>query len=279
VKIEIARLTIREPFKSLFPVERDVVEAIAADMKKNGYDAAQSITAWKAPDGELPVIDGHQRILAAKVAGLIEVHATLRKFADEDEAFAFAIKSQRDRRNLTKQQIADALARAELKRSPTSQEVARSAGPRNAKGQIVGSTKDPVKTAVVEKAAKAGISQRTAEQALANVRAENDPTPKTTNVVALPTPDKPKTAAQRLVAARKHLVAIDNAHDTLRDSLVGCTVRGTATDGKTHEFRVTRVGYDTDGRAYVSRNGEGWKLFVDEIVAITKLPPVTEEAS
>jgi ParB-like chromosome segregation protein Spo0J len=179
MRVEVARLTVREPFKSLFPVEPDVVEALTADMKANGFDAAQSIFVWKAPDGELVMVDGHMRLLAAKAARLKEVHATIRRFADEDEAFAFAIKVQRVRRNLTKLQIAEAITRAETARASTVQPIARSriregSGSRSLRG----STSDPITSAVIEKAAKKGISKRTAQQALANVRAENGTVPK-----------------------------------------------------------------------------------------------------
>jgi ParB-like chromosome segregation protein Spo0J len=174
MKIEIGRLTVREPFKSLFPVEPDVVKALTADMKANGFDAAQSVFAWKAPDGELVLVDGHMRLQAAKAARLGEVHATVRRFANEDEAFDFAITMQRDRRNLPKLAIAEAIARAELARAHNDIATpARSVGPRDARGRVRGSTKDPVRTAVVEKAATKGVGTRTADQALANVRAEN----------------------------------------------------------------------------------------------------------
>ena len=45
MKIELARLTVREPFKSLFPLEPDVVKALTASMKTTGFDAARSIFA------------------------------------------------------------------------------------------------------------------------------------------------------------------------------------------------------------------------------------------
>lgn len=173
MKIATSRLTLREPFKSLFPVEPDVVKELTADMKVNGFDAAQSIFAWKAPDGQLVVVDGHMRLQSAKAARLGEVHVTVRKFADEDEAFAFAIKLQRVRRNLSKLEIAEAITRAEAVKQPMIvQPIARSLGsPKGVKSGARGSTKDPVTSAVVEKAAKLGISERTAKQALANVRA------------------------------------------------------------------------------------------------------------
>jgi ParB-like chromosome segregation protein Spo0J len=178
MRIKINELTTAEPFKSLFPIEPDVVAALTADMKATGFDAARTIIAWKAPDGQRIVVDGHMRLLAAKAARLKDVHATVRRFADEDEAFAFAVASQRDRRNLTKLEIAEAIARAETARS--SQEFATPAKSRNFPGKAHGggSTKDPIRTAVVEKAAKAGVGTRTADKALANVRAANGARPK-----------------------------------------------------------------------------------------------------
>jgi ParB-like chromosome segregation protein Spo0J len=175
MKIEVGALALSEPFRSLFPVEPEVVAALTADMRANGFDAVRSIIAWKAPDGRPIVVDGHMRLEAAKAAKLKQVDVTVRQFADEDAAFAFAVASQRDRRNLTKLEIAEAIARAELARADKDLATpARSLGPPKGQKGGGGSTKDPVKQAVVTKAATAGVGTRTAEQALANVRATGD---------------------------------------------------------------------------------------------------------
>lgn len=89
-------IEVRAPFSTLFPIDRETLEAIAADMRTNGYDAAQPIVLWRNS-----VVDGHTRLEAAMLAGVPDVPVVEREFADEDEALQYAIHTQRDRRNLT----------------------------------------------------------------------------------------------------------------------------------------------------------------------------------
>ena len=100
MKLEEIKTT--EPFKSLFPIERQVLDRVREDMQTHGYDPSQPIVLWIE---EGVVIDGHTRLEAAKNLGLEEVPVHEKSFADEDEALAYAIHGQRDRRNLTSADI------------------------------------------------------------------------------------------------------------------------------------------------------------------------------
>lgn len=80
-------------------------------MSQNGYDDAKPIIVWDN-NGSLIVVDGHTRLQAAKEASLNEVFVAKRKFQDKREALEAAIAEQRDRRNLTRQEILAAQARA-----------------------------------------------------------------------------------------------------------------------------------------------------------------------
>jgi ParB-like chromosome segregation protein Spo0J len=204
VKKPVRELTVRAPFKDLFEIDPEVLEATVASIKRDGFDPERPIFAWRH-GAELVVIDGHTRLAAAKKARLPEVPVVARKFANENEAFAFGIAAQRDRRNLTKEQIATAIARAELARAEPIDLAtpARSMGgsPKGRQGGG-GSMPDPVKQAVVDKAAKAGVGKRTAEKGLANARAERKPA----KAAALPEPvtvaELKGYQARALVAAR-----------------------------------------------------------------------------
>ena len=94
------KLDTREPFTTLFPINRVTLEAIAKDMKGRGFDPAAPIVTW---DGI--VIDGHTRLEAARMNGITDVPTVDKEFADEDEAIAYAIHAQRARRNLTDSDI------------------------------------------------------------------------------------------------------------------------------------------------------------------------------
>uniref|UniRef100_A0A6M3ILD5 ParB-like N-terminal domain-containing protein n=1 Tax=viral metagenome TaxID=1070528 RepID=A0A6M3ILD5_9ZZZZ len=97
-KIAIDKIYTADPFQGLFPVKQDVFDAIRDDMRDFGYDDSQPIIVWKSKG---LVIDGHTRLKAAKELGLTEVYISEKEFQDEDEALAYAIHNQRDRRNLT----------------------------------------------------------------------------------------------------------------------------------------------------------------------------------
>lgn len=92
------KIKTAEPFDDLFPIDATTLDAIADDMRRNGYDALQPIILWQ---GKGCVIDGHTRLEAARLLKISDVPVVQKAFADEDAAVAYAIHCQRDRRNLT----------------------------------------------------------------------------------------------------------------------------------------------------------------------------------
>ena len=98
-----------EPFKSLFPVERETLELVKGSMREHGYQADKPILVWKDAFGERGrqvVVDGHTRLRAARDLKLPEVWATMRQFKDADAAVTAAVGEQVQRRNLNRQQLA-----------------------------------------------------------------------------------------------------------------------------------------------------------------------------
>jgi len=100
MRTKITELVMRKPFSSLFPAQPDVMAAIKESMETTGFDPSKPLDVWR-PNGELVVIDGHTRLQAAQAAGLAEVETYLHEFTDETEALEYAIRNQRNRRNLT----------------------------------------------------------------------------------------------------------------------------------------------------------------------------------
>ena len=96
--MNIELLKTAPPFRDLFPINEKVLDAIYWDMQKNGYDRSQPIIVWESHDSI--VIDGHTRLRAARKAGISEVPVMLKPFPDENAALEYAIKCQRNRRNL-----------------------------------------------------------------------------------------------------------------------------------------------------------------------------------
>ena len=87
------------PFKDLFQVRPTDLANVEADMKANGYDSAHPIIIWAGHN--MTVIDGHTRLTAAKKLMFPQIPAIIKTFKDEAEALEYAIKTQRNRRNLT----------------------------------------------------------------------------------------------------------------------------------------------------------------------------------
>ncbi|OGV47606.1 MAG: hypothetical protein A2017_10010 [Lentisphaerae bacterium GWF2_44_16] len=96
------------PFRDLFPISDKIVKELYWDMQKNGFDESKPIVLWKSHDSI--VIDGHTRLRAANKAGLLQIPVVLKDFADEKAALEYAIKCQRNRRNLTDREIIKCIA-------------------------------------------------------------------------------------------------------------------------------------------------------------------------
>jgi ParB family chromosome partitioning protein len=101
IELYLDQLTKAEPFTSLFSIKAEVFEAIKADMALTGFDPSKPVNVWKKPDGTRVLIDGFTRVRAAEEIGLLRVTAYEKAFASEAEALAYAIHTQRDRRNLS----------------------------------------------------------------------------------------------------------------------------------------------------------------------------------
>jgi ParB family chromosome partitioning protein len=100
--MKIAEIKTSEPFKSLFPIENRVLDRVQENMQRHGYDPSQPIVLWIEKG---VVVDGHTRLAAAMNLGLKEVLVQERSFANKDEALAYAIHNQRDRRNLSEAEL------------------------------------------------------------------------------------------------------------------------------------------------------------------------------
>jgi len=101
IELYLDQLIKAEPFASLFSIKTEVFEAITADMAVNGFDPSKPVNVWRKPDGTRVLIDGYTRVRAAEELGLLRVTAYEKTFASEAEALAYAIHTQRDRRNLS----------------------------------------------------------------------------------------------------------------------------------------------------------------------------------
>lgn len=95
------------PFKDLFQVRPTDLANVEADMKANGYDSAHPVIIWAGHN--MTVIDGHTRLAAARKLMFPQIPAIIKNFKDEAEALEYAIKTQRNRRNLTDAELLNCL--------------------------------------------------------------------------------------------------------------------------------------------------------------------------
>jgi ParB family chromosome partitioning protein len=101
--VPISKLTFDKEFKELFEQEEDKVNRIAANMRENGnkFDKSQPIIINES----FNVLDGHSRLMAAKIVGLKAVPVIMKKFSSKEDALEYELHLQLDRRNLTDSQI------------------------------------------------------------------------------------------------------------------------------------------------------------------------------
>lgn len=100
--INISELRVQDPFSSIFPIGKDTLESIKLDMETNGFDSVFPIIAW---EGNNIVVDGHTRLAAAKAVGIEELPVLLKPFDNEDDAILYSFHIQRNRRNMSDDDI------------------------------------------------------------------------------------------------------------------------------------------------------------------------------
>ncbi len=105
--INISELRVQYPFSSIFPIGNETLESISQDMETNGFDEIFPIIAW---EGKNIVVDGHTRFAAAKSVGLEEIPVMFKAFENEDDAVLYCFHVQRNRRNMSDDDILNCLA-------------------------------------------------------------------------------------------------------------------------------------------------------------------------
>jgi len=99
----VVDITTRSPFKDLFPIRENILNEIVKDIKENGFDKSRPVVLWRKCG--LTVVDGHTRLRAAEIAKIKDIPTVMKDFPNERAALEYAIKCQRNRRNLCDQEI------------------------------------------------------------------------------------------------------------------------------------------------------------------------------
>lgn len=98
ILLDISKININDELASVFEQDKDVVERLVADMKKNGFSKAHPIHVFWY-NGKLYLVDGHTRFTAAKKAGITKVYVQIHDFNNIAEAKLFSMQEQFNRRN------------------------------------------------------------------------------------------------------------------------------------------------------------------------------------
>jgi protein gp37 len=94
--MQTSKIKTAKPFNDLFPIDKNILNAIQEHMQTFGYDESQPIILWNNL-----VIDGHTRLISARTCDIKDIPVIEKDFKDEDEALKYALHNQRDRRNMT----------------------------------------------------------------------------------------------------------------------------------------------------------------------------------
>jgi protein gp37 len=155
---ELARL-VRPPFAEIFPTPPMVLDAVTEAMRTWGYDNSQPVIVWD--EGQV-VIDGHTRIKAAQEAGITDIPVHYKSFATEDEALAYAIHLQRNRRNLTDAEIVRCIEALDRRKQRGASDGFR--GNQYVKPEVVKAPNGAISKSSQETAKVVGISPRKVER-------------------------------------------------------------------------------------------------------------------
>jgi hypothetical protein len=93
------KIQMHPTFKSLLPIDEDLLKRITADMAANGYDEAKPVVLATWPGQKARVlIDGHTRVRGSNDSGIRQIPYVCRKFDSEAAAVEHAMGLQTKRR-------------------------------------------------------------------------------------------------------------------------------------------------------------------------------------
>lgn len=115
VMVGVDKINYDQDFQNLFPLDEILIAKISESIKENGFDKSQPLHLLR--EGNI-LIDGHNRLRAAKEAGLYEVPVFYHNFAEKNEALEYAILLQTNRRNLNDAQLFDVIEHLDKLKNP-----------------------------------------------------------------------------------------------------------------------------------------------------------------
>jgi len=90
-------------------INKNIQNKITKSILEEGFDKSKPVALWEFKEQEFVLLDGHTRMRAAENAGLKEIPAIVMQFNNIDDAKLYTYKCQALRRNLTQQEIMEAV--------------------------------------------------------------------------------------------------------------------------------------------------------------------------
>lgn len=206
---------MREPFKSLFPKQPKVVEAIREHMSQFGFDMAHPLILGTGPWTEEPVlIDGHTRLMIADELGVTYVPDIEKYFETEDDALEYAIHNQRNRRNLTTAEIVNCVSILDerKRRGGDNNPYGRAGKPEESKAQNCANDKPSFDVAESIASVVTAIPKGKSAEQTANLLGIS--TRKVEQVRTILSPETPVEIKQAVMSGEK---SIDKAYNEVRE--------------------------------------------------------------
>lgn len=104
--INVTEIFENDKLCHIYPIADETLSKIVESMKSKDYDVAEPVTVWLNPENNrYEVIDGHTRLKAAKIVGFKTIPCVVKPFTTIEQAVEYAHHRQRDRRNLTPEEL------------------------------------------------------------------------------------------------------------------------------------------------------------------------------
>ena len=109
IMMKLDKIVVQKEFSKMFSIKKQLLNKITKSILEEGFDKSKPVALWEFKEQEFVLLDGHTRMRAAENAGLKEIPAIVMQFNNIDDAKLYTYKCQALRRNLTQQEIMEAV--------------------------------------------------------------------------------------------------------------------------------------------------------------------------
>ena len=190
VMVPVENIHYDDDFQNLFPLDETVISKICESIKKDSYDKSQPIHVLK---DTMTLIDGHNRLEAAKRCGLKEIPVYFHRFENKQDAIEYALLLQLNRRNLNDAELFEAIGfldklknkgmqTADVERGKSAELLAKKIGVSRSKIEKVRTIKNKGDEETIKAVSNGDISINAGYNAIKNKKENDNPIDVSINV-------------------------------------------------------------------------------------------------